>query len=109
MIAAQIVRTVGINWESVGVIVAAVGVIVALVVPMVVWLSSRRDRRSENALDLQRAANVELKQDFTDAINHLSDILTAKLETKETVAQISVRLARLEGAAASAPAMLKPD
>lgn len=96
---ASAVRTTGINWES----VAAVAACVAVMVTVVLWLFARVDRRRQAASDKRDAeftrANAELKNEFTQAINHLSDVLTAKLETKEAVAQISVRLARLEGAA----------
>lgn len=88
MIAVQAVRTTGINWES----VVAITGILALMMTGVLYAFSRRDQR-------QAVQNDELRQEFTAAVNHLSDVLTAKLETKEAVAQISVRLARLEGAA----------
>lgn len=85
------VTTTGINWESVGAIAAIMGIIVGFMT----WWVTHRDRR-------QRVAGERVEQAITDAVNHLSDVLMAKLETKEKVSQISERLARLEGAAGSA-------
>lgn len=87
-LAAAAVRTTGVNWES----VAAITGIVAVIMTVVLWIFNRRDKRQEEQ-------NNELRHEFTRAINNLSDVLLAKLETKEAVAQISVRLARVEGAA----------
>lgn len=87
MLASAIVRTTGVNWESVAAISAIMGVLIAL---MTFWIT-RRDRT-------QRDLNAQMESSITDAVNHLSDVLMAKLETKETVARISERLARLEGA-----------
>jgi hypothetical protein len=82
------VHTVGINWESIGVIAAIVGVGFSIVV----WITARRDARSQ-------LRNEDIKNEINVSVNHLSDVLLARLETKETVARISERLARLEGAA----------
>lgn len=87
MLADAVVRTTGINWESVAAIAAIMGALIAL---MTFWIT-RRDRT-------QRDLNAQMESSITDAVNHLSDVLMAKLETKETVARISERLARLEGA-----------
>lgn len=97
MILAAAVQTKGINWESVSVIIAAVAVIVTIML----FVLGRRDRRQhDTSVQLETRFN-EMQQEFTTAINHLSDVLMAKLETKESVARISERLARLEGAAGS--------
>lgn len=85
-LAATAVHTTGINWES----VAAIAAVVAVIMSVVLWIMSRRDRR-------QQAFNQEVQTDITAAVNHLSDVLMAKLETKETVSRISERLARVEG------------
>lgn len=80
------VHTAGVNWESVG----AIAAVVAVIMTVVLFIMARRDRR-------QQAFNTEVQTDITAAVNHLSDVLMAKLETKETVARISERLARVEG------------
>lgn len=85
--AAAAVHTTGINWESVAAIAAAVGAIMTVVI----WIFNRRDRR-------QADLSAELRREFTEAIDHLSEVLVARLETKETVSGLAVRLARLEGA-----------
>lgn len=84
-LAAQAVRTTGINWES----VAAIGVIVGILVTVLLWVFGRQDKRRE-------LATKELRQDMTNSIDHLSEVLTAKLETKDTVARITERIARVE-------------
>jgi hypothetical protein len=79
------VQTTGVNWESVGVIIAAISVIVTVML----WIFARQDKRREHTA-------IELRDDMRHALDHLSDVLTAKLETKDTVARISERLARVE-------------
>jgi uncharacterized membrane-anchored protein YhcB (DUF1043 family) len=92
----QSVRTTGINWESVGVIVSLVGVLVGAIL----WWLTRRDQRLRAAADLrdqqQRAENQSIKQEIASAVGQLSEVLLAKLETKDTVSRISERLARVE-------------
>jgi uncharacterized membrane protein len=87
-IGAEAVRTTGINWES----VSAICAIVAIMLTFVIWIFNRRDVK-------QQAENQQIRNDITESVNHLSEVLLAKLETKETVSRISERLARLEGAA----------
>lgn len=86
-LAVATVHTTGVNWESVSVIVALVTVLMTVVL----WIISRRDRR-------QQQENQAVKQEIADAINHQSEVLLAKLETKDTVARISERLAAVEAA-----------
>jgi hypothetical protein len=92
----EAVRTTGINWESVGVIVSLVGVLVGAIL----WWLTRRDQRLRNAAELrdqqQRAENLAIKQEISSAVGQLSEVLLAKLETKDTVSRISERLARVE-------------
>ena len=78
----------GIDWQSVGAIVG----LIALLFSIATWVLLRRDKRSQDE-------NQAIKQEIADSVNHLGEVLLAKLETKETVARISERLARLEGAA----------
>lgn len=95
MLADQIVHTTGVNWESVTAIVAIVGIIQG----MLFWLFARRDKKREDSAEKVRVLITEAMQEQTNALNHQTDMLLAKLETKETVAKISERLARVEGAA----------
>ena len=83
--AGTVVRTTGINWESVAAIAAIVGILLTLIL----FVFNRQDKRRERV-------NLELRNDMTSSIDHLSEVLTAKLETKDTVARISERLARVE-------------
>jgi len=82
------------NWQAIGIVSGVVTGWVTIVITVVVIVMTRREHRITQQ-------NDEIKTEISTAVNHLSDILLAKLETKETVAQISVRLARLEGAAGS--------
>ena len=74
-------QVVGISWQTVGVIIGAFS---ALITALVV---------------LQERRNRTIKDEIKSSVDHLSDVLLAKLETKESVARISERLARIEGAA----------
>lgn len=65
------VTTTGINWESVLTIVSSIIIIIGAITA---WVGRQ----------------------ITHAINDLSDKLEAKLETKETVSSINVRLTSLE-------------
>lgn len=88
MIAQEVVRTTGINWES----VSAIGAILLILQGLFFWSVQRRERKRDAEQD-------EVRREISESVNHLSEILLAKLETKETVARISERLARVEGAA----------
>jgi uncharacterized membrane protein YccC len=77
--AVQTVQTTGINWESLATIV---GSFAAIAAAMLAWT----EHRSSN-----------LRSQITDAVTTMSQILEAKLETKEAVNSINIRLARLEG------------
>lgn len=81
-----------LDWTIVG----SVTTVFAALFGVVVWYFGRRDRKNE-------VANEEIKQEIATAVDNLGKLLLAKLETKEKVAQISERLARLEGAAGSNP------
>jgi hypothetical protein len=79
------VHTTGVNWQSVGVIVALLGVLVAVLL----WYFDRREKVRADESEI-------LRREITGAVNHLSTVLLAKLETKETVSRISERLSRVE-------------
>jgi len=85
VIATQIVQTTGVNWES----VATITGLVSVVLTFTLWAFSRQDKR-------RAQVNRQLRDDMTKSLDHLSDVLLAKLETKDTVARISERLARVE-------------
>lgn len=88
MILATAVHTVGVNWASIAVIFGGFGTCVATLI----YYQERRNSKTDKQ-------NQVTQQEIADAVNHLSDVLMAKLETKETVARISERLARVEGIA----------
>lgn len=85
--AAQIIHASGINWIGISPILALLIGAGSLIVTLQVRRENRQDARSE-----------DVKNEITTSVDHLSEVLLAKLETKETVARISERLARLEGA-----------
>lgn len=78
-LAVQTVQTTGINWESLSVIVGSFAAVAAV---MLAWTEHR---------------SSGTRQQITDAVTSMSQILEAKLETKEAVNSINIRLARLEG------------
>jgi hypothetical protein len=78
MIAAAVVHTSGINWESIGTILGGFAAIAAVLVT----LGERRQ--------------AAIKNEIADSVNHLSEVLQAKLETKDTVNRLSERIARVE-------------
>lgn len=88
VLAAQTVHASGINWVGISPVLGVIVAAAALILAMQSRREARQDKRSE-----------EVKQEIASAIGQLSEVLLAKLETKETVARISERLARLEGAA----------
>ena len=92
---AQAVHTTGVNWESVATIVAIVGVVQGFLF----WLFARRDKARDDKADEVRQMIADAMHDQAEALNHQTEMLMAKLETKETVSRISERLARVEGAA----------
>lgn len=69
--AAQSVTTTGINWESVATVVTCVFVVVG-------------------------ALTAYVGRQITNAINALSDKLESKLETKDNVNSINIRLSQVE-------------
>jgi len=78
MIALETVRTTGLNWQSIGVIV---GTIIACLTFMVL---------------VQERRNRAVRQDITEAVTHLGDVLEERLETKTTVAALAARVAVVE-------------
>jgi sensor domain CHASE-containing protein len=85
VIAQSAVHTAGVNWES----VTAIAGCVAVIMTVVLWIFNRRDSR-------QSAQNDALRAEFTHSIDNLTQVLLAKLETKETVSTVIERLARVE-------------
>lgn len=84
----QIVHATGINWVGISPIMAVIIAGLTLIVTM----QNRRDKKHESA-------NLAIKEEISSSVEHLGEVLSARMETKETVARISERLARLEGAA----------
>jgi hypothetical protein len=78
MIAQATVHTSGVNWESVSVIA---GVIVATMAFFVGVVNRRSD-----------AVRGEIKE----AVDHLSEVLVGKLETKDAVNSLAQRVTRIE-------------
>lgn len=81
MLATEVVHTTGINWESLGVIVAAL----AFAFGIVTWRQTQSDKRQR-----------EQKEEITTSVDNLKDVLLEKLETKENVNQIRVDMAGLK-------------
>jgi hypothetical protein len=81
--AIQTVHTSGINWESVAAIVGGIG---TFILAALVWIIGLIERR-----------NKAIKDEITNAVNNLAQVLEAKLETKDAVSQLRVEVAELKG------------
>lgn len=72
------VKTTGINWQSIGTILAAL-------VAAVAFLTAIIQRR-------QKAVS----QQISDAVDNLARVLEAKLETKDSVNNLRIEVARMK-------------
>ncbi len=86
ILATHFAHITAFTWESLSAILVAIG----LVGGFVGWYIARKDKRQEER-------QLQTTKAIADSIDHLSEVLMAKLETKEAVARISERLARVEG------------
>lgn len=84
--AVNTVHTSGINVESIAVILGGFAGVLSVVLA---W-QIRRDKKHDTEM-------VDLRKDITTSVDHLSEVLLAKLETKDNVSQINARLSRIEG------------
>jgi uncharacterized membrane protein YgaE (UPF0421/DUF939 family) len=76
--AVQPVHTTGINLESVATIVGCVIVVMTFV------------------LSIMERRNRAIRDDIKNSVDHLSEILLAKLETKDNVAKLQADIAGLK-------------
>lgn len=76
------VHTTGVNWGSV---LTIVGGVFGSFLAAVAFLDSRQRRRQEDT-----------KNQISDAVNGLSNVLIERLETKENVGQLRIELAHVE-------------
>jgi hypothetical protein len=76
---AATVHTTGLNWESLGVIITAIVAAAGLLITV-------QERRTK-----------AIRDEIKEAVDHLGQVLTERLETKGSVAVLSERVARLEG------------
>lgn len=81
MLASEVVHTTGLNWESLGVIIAAF----TFIFTAFTWFIVRRDSQNDRQ-----------KNETAQAVKNLETVLLEKLETKENVNQIRVTLATLQ-------------
>jgi hypothetical protein len=79
VIALGAVHTTGVNWDSVGVLLAGVVAAAAFL-----------DR-------LQARRHKSVRDEIASSVNHLGQVLNERLETKDTVHMLAVRVAFLEG------------
>lgn len=96
-ISALLVKTTNsINWEQTGTIIAAVVAIFSIITYYTGRRDNRQDQRDKALRDDFTNAINEMRTDLTGSIDHLAEVLNAKLETKETVARLSERVRALE-------------
>jgi hypothetical protein len=89
-LALQTVHTTGINVASLATILGGFAAVAAVMMSFINKRIDRRDRKHEEEIRF-------LRSDFTAGLANLCEILSARLETKDTVAAINVRLSRIEG------------
>lgn len=77
-----VVHTTGINWESIGILFTGMG---AVLIAGLTYITSRSDKREERT-----------RGEIATAINSQTNILMAKLETKDAVNAIDKRLVAIE-------------
>lgn len=78
-LAVQTVHTAGINWESIAAIVGAL-------VASITYLDFRQTRKQNG-----------IRTEIREAVGNLGQVLDARLESKEKVAQLTERVAKVEG------------
>lgn len=83
MLSLQTVQTTGINWESVSVIVGTLG---TLLIGCLAFF-----------LGLIQKHNTQIRHDISSSVDHLSEVLTAKLETKDAVNELRIEFVELKG------------
>lgn len=84
------VRTNGINLAAV---LAIVLPMIATLVGIATYLDSRSKRREDRRETFTQKMQSEYKEDITNAVNNLRDVLLERLETKEAVNQVRIELA----------------
>ena len=70
---------------------------VGVLLTFVTYRQNQRDRMHDREQTNRAKEMQDLRADMTASVNHLGEILLAKLETKESVAVINSRLSKLEG------------
>lgn len=95
--AIQTVHTSGINWASIATIVSAFAAIVTVLLTYINRRANKRDALQQQEIQQRNKEMVDLRTDFTKGLKDLGNLLSARLETKEKVAALDVRVARLEG------------
>lgn len=93
MIADATVHTTGIN--ILGVLAILIPVISCLI-GLAVFIDQRNQRRETKREQFVERIQAETKDEITTAVNHLSEVLLERLETKESVNQIRVDLAAVK-------------
>ena len=91
------VHTTGINWLGISPILGVIITGMALIITFQERRENKREKIQKAREIQQERQNQEIKQEIASSVDHLSEVLLAKLETKEAVSRISERLARIEG------------
>jgi peptidoglycan hydrolase CwlO-like protein len=71
-----------VNWQSIAVLVVS---IVACFIAVATYIDKRATSRQET-----------IKNEIQSSVEHLSDVLSERLETKENVSQLKVQIAALQ-------------
>lgn len=90
--ATEPVQTRGVNLAAVLAIVLPIASVLIALVGYLDVRSSRREARRETASEkLQN----NIKTEITDSVNHLSEVLLERLETKEAVSAVRTEVAKM--------------
>ena len=84
--AIPVVHTTGVNIESLAIILGGI----AAMASAIVVIQERRTRAIRDQAD-------DIRGEIKTAVEHLGDVLTARLETKDKVSTLNARVARVEG------------
>jgi hypothetical protein len=94
--AIKTVKTTGINFDSISVIAGIIIAMSSLIIAYVTYRDRKIEKRQEDHKDELARITQSNAETIAREIGHLSDVLVARLETKENVYKLAERVARIE-------------
>lgn len=87
------VRTTGVNLEGVlAIVLPVIGTIIAVGG----YINSRTARREDRREKFLQSIQENTQKEITSAVNHLSEVLLERLETKQAVNELKITIASLQ-------------